>query len=106
MTRSGYRNQRIDAWIDPWQDSLGTGWHTIQTLIALGSGGLAGLGLGASRQKFYYVPNAHTDAIFAIIGEELGFIGTVGVLLLFAVIAWRGLLAATRAPDTFGRLLA
>jgi cell division protein FtsW len=106
VVTESYRMDRVSAFLDPWKDSQGSGWHTIQTLIALGSGGLAGLGLGASRQKFYYVPNAHTDAIFAIIGEELGFLGTVGVLLLFAVIAWRGLLAAARAPDTYGRLLA
>ncbi len=103
---SGYRQDRIAAFLDPWSDIQGTGWHTAQTLIALGSGGLFGTGLGASRQKFYWVPNAHTDAIFSIIGEELGFVGSVGVLALFAVIAWRGFSIAWRAPDTFGRLLA
>jgi len=103
---SGYRQDRLAAFLNPWQDSLGTGWHTIQTLIALGSGGVTGLGLGASRQKFYYVPNAHTDAIFAIIGEELGLVGAAVVILLFAVLAWRGFTIAMRAPDAFGRLLA
>ena len=106
VVAAGYRQDRLAAFLNPWQDSLGTGWHTIQTLIALGSGGVTGLGLGASRQKFYYVPNAHTDAIFAIIGEELGLIGAVAVILLFAVLAWRGFTIAMKAPDAFGRLLA
>jgi cell division protein FtsW len=103
---SGYRQDRIAAFLDPWSDLQGTGWHTAQTLIALGSGGPFGMGLGHSFQKFYWVPNAHTDAIYAIIGEELGFVGAVAVLGLFAVIAWRGFLIAWRAPDSFGRLLA
>src|SRR5581483_7452716 len=103
---ASYRVERITAFLDPWKDQQGAGWHTIQTLIALGSGGITGMGLGASRQKFYYLPNAHTDAIFAIIGEEIGIVGTLGVLLLFAIVAWRGLLAAYRAPDVYGRLLA
>jgi cell division protein FtsW len=86
---------------------LGIGWHTKQNLTALGSGGLFGRGLGESLSKAYYVPNAHTDAIFAIIGEELGLLwGTLPVLLLFGVIAWRGLVIAQNAPDRFGRLLA
>jgi len=103
---SGYRSERVRAFLDPWTDPKDTGWHTIQTLIALGSGGITGLGLGASRQKFYYVPNAHTDAIFAIIGEELGLVGVVAVILLFAAFAWRGFQIAFKAPDQFGRLLA
>ncbi len=106
VVASGYRQDRLTAYLNPWQDSLGTGYHTIQTLIALGSGGVTGLGLGASRQKFFYVPNAHTDAIFAIIGEELGLVGAVFVILLFAVLGWRGFTIALRAPDAFGRLLA
>jgi cell division protein FtsW len=92
--------------LNPEDDPLGKGWHTMQTLIALGSGGIQGLGLGESRQKHYYVPNAHTDTIFAIIGEELGLIGTILVLALFGVLAWRGLLIASRSSDMFGRLLA
>jgi cell division protein FtsW len=106
MTQASYRVQRIGAWLDPWQDSQGAGWHTIQTLIALGSGGLTGLGLGASRQKHSWVPNAHTDAIMAILGEELGFVGVLAVLALFAVVIWRGLRIAYQAPDAYGRLLA
>jgi cell division protein FtsW len=106
VTTAGYRQDRVEAFLNPWADPQDTGWHTIQTLIALGSGGLTGHGLGASRQKFFYVPNAHTDAVFAIIGEELGLIGTFGVILLFAILAWRGFRVAFRAPDAFGRLLA
>lgn len=106
VAAEGYRQDRLQAFLNPWADPRDTGWHTIQTLIALGSGGVTGLGLGASRQKFFYVPNAHTDAIFAIIGEELGLLGAAGVMLLFAVLAWRGFRAAFRAPDRFGRLLA
>ena len=103
---SGYQLERIRAFLDPWSDVQGSGWHTVQGLIALGSGGIAGHGLGNGLHKAYWVPNAHTDAIFAIIGEELGFIGSLGVLALFAILAWRGFLIAWRAPDAFGRLFA
>jgi cell division protein FtsW len=103
---SGYQLDRVRAFLDPWSDIQGFGWHTAQGLIALGSGGVFGSGLGNGFQKFYWVPNAHTDAIFAIIGEELGFVGCAGVLALFAVLTWRGFLIAWRAPDTFARLFA
>jgi len=103
---SGYQLDRIRAFLDPWSDVQGSGWHTAQGLIALGSGGPFGQGLGNGLQKFYWVPNAHTDAIFVIIGEELGFVGCVGVLCLFGILAWRGFLIAWRAPDPFGRLFA
>lgn len=103
---ASYRQDRIAAFLDPWADLQGSGWHTAQTLIALGSGGPWGLGLGASRQKFYWVPNAHTDAIYAIIGEELGLPGTLGVLVLFGIVAWRGFRLAWNCRDPFGRLLA
>jgi cell division protein FtsW len=103
---SGYQLERIRAFLDPWADVQGSGWHTAQGLIAVGSGGLFGQGLGNGLQKFYWVPNAHTDAIFAIIGEELGFVGCVGVLALFGVLAWRGFLIAWRATDPFARLFA
>ncbi len=106
IRESGYRWSRFIAFLDPQADPLGSGWHIIQTHIALGSGGLFGLGLGVSRQKFYWVPGAHTDAIFAIIGEELGLIGTLSVIALFAVLAYRGYQIALRAPDQFGALLA
>ena len=103
---AAYRTQRLASFIDPWQDPTGVGFHIIQLLIALGSGGVFGLGIGASRQKFFYIPGAHTDGIFAIIGEELGFVGCAAVLLLFAAVVYRGARIVQRAPDTFGALLA
>ncbi len=101
-----YRADRIFAFISAEDDPSGRGFHTLQLLIALGSGGVHGLGLGASRQKFFYVPGAHTDGIFAIIGEELGFIGCAAVILLFAVLMVRGFRTIVRARDDFGALLA
>ncbi|HLH72938.1 MAG TPA: putative lipid II flippase FtsW [Chloroflexota bacterium] len=103
---ASYRSQRITAFLNPASDPLGVGWNITQAEIALGSGGIFGLGLGASRQKFYYLPNAHTDAIFAVIGEELGLLGTAAILILFAVIAYRGYRIAIQAPDSYGALLA
>ncbi len=101
-----YRRARIFAFLDPWADPLNTGYQTIQSLIALGSGGWLGVGLGASRQKWMYVPNAHTDFIFSILGEEMGLLGTLTVLGMFGMIAYFGISAARRAPDRFGMLLA
>ncbi|WII39343.1 stage V sporulation protein E [Paenibacillus thiaminolyticus] len=101
-----YRLQRITAFLDPWQDPLGAGYQAIQSLYAIGPGGLVGLGLGASRQKYNYVPEPQTDFIFSILAEELGFIGGVTVLMLFLILVWRGMRAAMTAPDTFGSLLA
>lgn len=106
ITSASYRFQRIAAYLDPTKDPLGIGWNTLQAEIALGSGGVFGLGLGASRQKFYYLPNAQTDAIFAVIGEELGLIGTISVLLLFGFLAFRGYRIALRACDSYGALIA
>jgi cell division protein FtsW len=103
---AGYRSQRLSAFLDASGDPLGVGWNITQAQIALGSGGIWGLGLGAGRQKFYYLPNAHTDAIFAVVGEELGLAGTLAVLALFIALAARGYRAALRAPDQFGLLLA
>ena len=101
-----YRAERFAGFLDPFADPLGKGWQAMQTFIALGSGGLTGLGFGMSRQKAYFLPNAHTDSILAIIGEELGLVGTVAVIVLLMVIGWRGLRIALHAPDPFGRLLA
>ncbi|MFN2389231.1 MAG: putative lipid II flippase FtsW [Actinomycetota bacterium] len=101
-----YRRARLLAFLDPWADPLRTGYHTIQSLIALGSGGWFGVGLGASRQKWMYVPNAHTDFIFAILGEETGLLGTLVVLGLFGFIAYLGIRIARHAPDRFGMLVA
>jgi len=102
----GYRRARVLAFRDPFADPRGAGYQLIQGYIAFGSGGWTGVGLGASRQKWAYVPNAHTDFIFAILGEELGFIGAFVVLALFGVLIYAGVRIAVRAPDTFGRLLA
>jgi cell division protein FtsW len=103
---AAYRSQRIAAFLDPTRDPLGVGWNVTQAQIALGSGGILGLGFGASRQKFYYLPNAPTDAIFAVVGEELGLFGTLLILGLFGLLAYRGYRIATRARDPFGMLLA
>lgn len=101
-----YRLKRITAFLDPWQDPLGAGYQAIQSLYAIGPGGLVGLGLGMSRQKYSYLPEPQTDFIFSIIAEELGFIGGSFVLLLFTLLLWRGMRTAITAPDTFGSLLA
>ena len=101
-----YRRARFFSFFDPWKDPLNTGYQFIQGLIAFGSGGWFGVGLGASRQKWTYVPNAHTDFIFAVLGEEMGLIGEFVVLIAFGVMVYAGIRIAVRAPDTFGRLLA
>lgn len=104
--QAGYRMRRFWAFIDPWENARTSGYHIIQSLVAIGSGGFWGLGLGQSRQKFFILPERHTDFIFAIICEELGLVGGVLVLLMFFALLWRGLYIATRAPDNFGFLLA
>jgi len=96
-----YRMKRILAFCDPWKDAKGSGFQLIQSFIALGSGGIHGVGLGASKQKLFYLPESHTDFIFAIVGEEMGFLGTAGVLLLFATMIWFGLRIAFRIKDPF-----
>ena len=101
-----YRLQRILSFFNPWADPLNTGFQAIQSVIALGSGGIFGVGLGHSIQKYQWLPFAHTDFIFAIIGEETGLVGTAGVLALFGLFAYRGYRIALKAPDAFGSLLA
>lgn len=103
---SDYRAARFIAFLDPWKYKTTGGFQTIQSLYAIGSGGLFGMGLGESRQKFFYLPEQHTDFIFAILGEELGYLGVMAVLILFFLFAWRGIKIALKAPDTFGSLLA
>jgi len=103
---STFRRGRVLAWLDPASDPSHYGYQTLQGFVALGSGGIFGQGLGQSRGKWLYVPNAHTDFIFAIIGEELGLLGALSVLALLMLVAVGGVLAAQRAPDPFGRLLA
>jgi cell division protein FtsW len=102
---SSYRYDRLMAFTNPWSDPYRTGFHTIQALMALGTGGVFGSGFGNSVQKAV-LPAPHTDSILAVIGEEFGLVGTVGILLLFLVIAYRGIRISMTAPDKFGRLLA
>lgn len=106
VSSSQYRASRILAFINPWKDPLGAGFQIIQSFVALGSGGLLGVGLGNSTQKLFYLPESHTDFLFSIIGEELGLLGTVLVAILFAVIVWKGMELAFRKDSEFSRLLA
>jgi cell division protein FtsW len=106
ITHVSYRQARWTAFLDPGSDPQGAGFQLLQSLIAVGSGGFTGVGLMESKQKLFYLPEAHTDFIYAVICEELGFIGAILVLALFLVYGWRGLRAAFGAPDGFGRLLA
>jgi len=105
-TVEGYRMDRLTAFFNAELDPLGHGFQTLQTLIALGNGGVSGLGLGASRGKFFYIPESHTDGVFAILGEELGIIATATVLLLYMVLMFRGYQIARRSRDDFGKLVA
>ena len=106
ITHVSYRQARLTAFLDPGSDPQGAGFQLLQSLIAVGSGGFTGVGLMESKQKLFYLPEAHTDFIYAVICEELGFIGAILVMALFLVYGWRGLRAAFGAPDGFGRLLA
>jgi len=101
-----YRWRRMVAFMNPWDDPQGSGFQIIQSFLALGSGGWFGLGLGESKQKLFYLPEPYTDFIFSIIGEELGLMGAVAVVVLFALLIWRGLRIGLRAPDPFGSYLA
>ncbi len=103
---ASYRNDRWAAFQNPFNDPSGASWHTQGNLIALGAGGPFGAGLGASRQKFFWLPNVFTDSIFAVIGEELGLVGASVVVILFLALGWRGMQIAAHAPDGFGRLIA
>lgn len=104
--QESYRMKRFLAFLDPWGAAQTTGYHIIQSLIAIGSGGVWGLGLSQSRQKVFILPERHTDFIFAIIGEELGLIGGIAIIALFMLLIWRGFYIASKAPDNFGFLLA
>jgi cell division protein FtsW len=101
-----YRRDRILAFLNPYADPKGFGFHIIQSLIAVSTGGVTGLGLMEGKQKLFYLPEPHTDFIFAVTSEELGLIGALAVVLLFAIFLWRGTRAAFRTPDNFGRFLA
>lgn len=102
----GYFRDRINVWLDPFSDIQNTTWQTCQSLIAIGSGGIFGLGLGESRQKYLYLPESKNDFVFSIVCEELGFVGAVTVILLFVLLIFRGLHIAAKAKDRFGMLLA
>lgn len=106
ITHFQYSHRRIMAFLHPWEDIKGMGFQIIQSFVALGSGGLWGVGLGDGRQKLFFLPAAHTDFILAILGEEVGFLGIVGTILLFALLIWRGVKISLRAEDTFGAHLA
>ncbi len=102
----GYGSDRIKYWLDPWADAKGLGFQTIQSLLAIGSGGILGRGIGLSRQKYLWLPEPHNDFIFAIVCEELGLVGALIIILLFCMLVWRGFTIAMRAHDKFGSLLA
>ena len=102
----GYASDRITAWLDPWKDVSDKGYQIVQSLYAIGSGGLFGLGFGRGRQKYLYLPEEHNDYVFSIICEELGFVGAALILLLFILLIWRGYWIAMHAKDRFGALLA
>ena len=106
LVAAPYRRRRLLAFWDPWADPLGDGFQIIQSLVAVGTGGVFGRGLMAGVQKLFYLPEPHTDFIYAVISEELGLIGATAILLCFCVIAWRGLRIAARAEDTFGSFVA
>jgi cell division protein FtsW len=106
IMHASYRQARLMAFLHPDSDPQGAGFQLLQSLIAVGSGGFTGVGLMESKQKLFYLPEAHTDFIFAVICEELGFLGATVVIVLFAMYAWRGLRAAFNAPDGFGRMVA
>jgi cell division protein FtsW len=101
-----YRMRRILAFLDPWKDARGTGFQIIQSLIAVGTGGLTGAGLMEGKQKLFYLPEPHTDFIYAVIGEELGLVGSIFLIVLFGVFLWRGVRLSLRAPEPFGQFLA
>lgn len=101
-----FRLARIYSFLDPWQDPQGDGWQIIQSLYAIGSGGLFGVGLGNSTQKYLYISEPHNDFIFAVLAEELGFVGCLAVIILFLLFIWRGIIISMRAPDMFGSLMA
>src|SRR5215467_3667671 len=101
-----YRRDRILAFLDPYSDPQGKGFHIIQSLIAVSTGGLTGVGLMEGKEKLFYLPEPHTDFIFSVLGEELGLVGSISVVLLFAIFCWRGLRTALRTQDLFGRFLA
>jgi len=106
LFRVPYRRKRMMIFLNPWADKRGAGFQIIQSFVALGSGGPFGVGLGQSRQKLFYLPASHTDFIFSIIGEELGFVGSASIVVLFAIFIWQGMKIAFKTVDTFEKLVA
>jgi len=104
--KESFRMTRVQTWLNPWSDITGEGWQIIQSLYAIGSGGLFGAGLGQSKQKYLYLPEPQNDFIFAVLAEEMGFIGCIAVIVLFLIFIWRGIVISMRARDTFGSLIA
>ena len=100
-----YRHNRLLAFLDPWKDPMGIGYQIIQSWIALGSGGIAGLGMGESRQKLFFLPMSDNDFVFSIIGEEFGFIGTTSIVVMFALLTWQGIRVCKTTSDPFGFFL-
>lgn len=105
IIKEQYRLQRVVTFLNPWSDATGDGWQVIQSLYAIGSGSFFGVGLGESKQKFLYIPEPHNDFIFSILAEELGFFGCAIVIILFAILIWRGFMIGMKAPDMFGSLV-
>ena len=103
---SEYRMRRLLAFMDPWSHRFDIGYQISESLMSFGSGGLLGMGLGEGKHKLFFLPAAHTDFIYSIVGEELGMLGAVAVLALFGVVVWRGIRVALRAPDLFGTYVA
>ena len=106
MFGTSFRSTRIQTWLNPFTDPTGEGWQIIQSLYAIGSGGLFGVGLGESKQKYLYLPEPQNDFIFSVLAEELGFFGCIGVIILFIILIWRGIVVAMNAKDTYGCLIA
>jgi cell division protein FtsW len=106
MMNAEYRLRRLLTFLDPWSDATGSGFHVIQSLIAFGSGQWLGRGLGESRQKLFYLPEAHTDFVYSVIGEELGLLGALAVLMLFGIILTRGLRLTAKIEEPFDHYLA
>jgi cell division protein FtsW len=102
----GYGSDRVKYWLDPWLDAKGKGFQTIQSLLAIGSGGVLGRGIGQSRQKHLWVPEPHNDFIFSIVCEELGLLGALVIIVLFALLIWRGFVISMNAPDKFCSFMA
>ena len=100
-----FRMTRVQTWLNPWNDITGDGWQIVQSLYAIGSGGLFGSGLGQSKQKYLYLPEPQNDFIFAVLAEELGYIGCLVVIILFLIFIWRGIIISMNARDTFGSLI-